>query len=232
MIRAALERKSRVLFIPFFRDAENEAFSLKFDPLETRSGPMSDLPEDYFKPTAGKLGQLIYENPGEGVEPRLQFFIEIAFAPFEIDDETVHPILRADNLVVAAKSWKELRNQTYEFPWAPKPGSVEAAVLLFGEHNPADVTKIVFGGAADGKIKVAFETEVDFEVEADRDDLEQIEMQFHLDLELQPLRVSTSLEKRCRGDESGIVRVISELVNLSDYGAIEKAPGGFIFPVS
>ncbi len=57
-------------------------------------------------------------------------------------------------------------------------------------------------------------------------------MQFHLDLELQPLRVSTSLEKRCGGDESGIVRVISELVNLSDYGAIEKAPGGFIFPVS
>lgn len=192
---------------------------------------MSDLPETYFKPSGGKLGQLIYENPADGVESRLQFFIEIAFAPFEIDDETVSPILRVDNVVVDSMSWKGLQNRAFEFAYAPKPGSVEGAILLFGEHNPADVIKLSFGSSEGGKIRVSFETEVDFEIEADRDDLEQVEMSFDLDLEAQPLRVSTSLEKRSGGDEAEITTAVSSLVNLDDYGAIEKAPGGFVFSV-
>jgi hypothetical protein len=40
---------------------------------------MSELPENAFKPASGKLGQLIFENPGAGIEPRLEFYIEIAF---------------------------------------------------------------------------------------------------------------------------------------------------------
>ncbi len=190
---------------------------------------MSDLPDTYFKPAAGKLGQSIYENPANGLDPRLQFFIEISFASFEIDDETVSPILRVDNIAVEARSWTALENQVFEFPWAPKPGSVEAAILLFGAHNPADVTKLTFGSIDGGKVRVSFETEVDFEIEADRDDLEQVKMAFDLTLEVEPLRVSTSLEKRCEGDESKITSAVSGLVDLDDYGAIEKAPGGFVF---
>jgi len=193
---------------------------------------MSDLPDSYFKPTGGKLGQLIYENPGEGGGPRLQFFVEIAFAPFEIDDESVSPILRVDNIAVEAKSWRDLENRTFEFPYAPRPGSVAAAVLLFGEHNPADVTRLNFGSVEDGKIGVSFETEVDFEIEADREDLEQVEMNFDLALALEPLRVSTSLEKRNAGDETAITSEVSGLVDLSSYGPIEKVPGGFVFPMA
>lgn len=200
--------------------------------LRPNGATMSDLPEDYFKPVSGKLGQLIYENPADGVEPRLQFFVEIAFAPFEIDDESVSPILRVDNIVVEAESWKSLQNQIFEFPYAPKPGSVEGAILLFGEHNPADVTKVSFGSIEDGKIAVSFETEVDFEIEADRDDLEQVEMSFDLALAVDPLRISTSLEKRNQGDEPAITAEVGSLVDLESYGEIEKAPGGFVFPIA
>ncbi|MEM1443061.1 MAG: hypothetical protein AAGF67_12015 [Verrucomicrobiota bacterium] len=193
---------------------------------------MSDLPESYFNPVSGKLGQLIYENPAQGLEARLQFHIEIAFGPFEIDDETVSPILRVDQIVVGTKSWKDLCGQTFEFPWAPKPGSVEGAILLFGEHNPADVTKLSFGDGGDGKIAVQFETEVDFEIEADRDDLEQVKMSFNLQLEVEPLRVSTSFEKRFQGDEDEIAKAVGELVEMSDYESLEKVPGGFVFPIA
>lgn len=227
-----LKSVSEAIPITFFRDAENGVFSLKKRLLHPNDGPMSDLPDDYFNPVEGKLGQLIYENPGDGIEPRLQFFIEIAFQPFEIGDEAVSPILRVDNIVVEASSWKDLQSQTFEFPWAPKPGSVEAAVLLFGEHNPADVIKLAFGEISEGKLPVSFETEVDFEIEADRDDLEQVEMEFDLALTPQPLRVSTSLEKRCQGDETEIHKAISDLVRISDYGEIEKVPGSFVFPVA
>ena len=49
---------------------------------------MSDLPEDAFRATSGKLGQLIYENPSAGVDPELRFFLELAFRPFEWEGET------------------------------------------------------------------------------------------------------------------------------------------------
>jgi len=73
---------------------------------------------------------------------------------------------------------------------------------------------------------------VDFEIEADREDLEQVEMNFDLALALEPLRVSTSLEKRNAGDETAITSEVSGLVDLSSYGPIEKVPGGFVFPMA
>ena len=191
---------------------------------------MSDLPEGAFVPAEGKLGQLIFEDPGAGIAPRLEFFIEIAFQAFDIDDEEVKPLFRGNNIIIAgARSWQALERSQREFPWAPKPGSVDAAVLLFGVHNPADVTLLEFGDVADGKIEVSFSTGVDFEVEADRDDLEQVELSFEMALTLEPLRVATSIEKRCRGDESAITAAIAEFVDLDQYGPIEKVPGGFAF---
>ena len=104
--------------------------------------------------------------------------------------------------------------------------------MLFGEQNPADVTRLQFGECQVGKIAVQFSTEVDFEIEADREDLEQIEMNFDLLLEVQPLRISTSLEKRCDGDEDAIVSAVVRLVDLEVYGPLEKVAGGFVFSVS
>jgi hypothetical protein len=193
---------------------------------------MSELPDGAFQPAGGKLGQMIFENPGEEIDPHLQFFIEIAFQPFELDDEVLSPLLRINNIVVPAKSWKDLAESGHEFPYAPKPGSVDGAVMLFGEQNPADVTQLQFGECQDGKIAVQFSTEVDFEIEADREDLEQIEMNFDLLLEVQSLRISTSLEKRCDGDEDAIVSAVVGLVDLEVYGPLEKVAGGFVFSVS
>lgn len=191
---------------------------------------MSNAPDGTFQATSGKLGQIIYENPDEGIAPQLRFFIEIAFAPFEWDGETLTPLFRADNIIVPVKSWRALTNTKHEFPWAPKPGSVEAAILLFGEHNPADVTALKFGPLTDGKLSAEFATEVDFEIEADRDDLEQIEFEFSLPLSIEPLRISTRLEKRCQGDEATIMSELASLIETDAYGDIEKVPGGFVLP--
>lgn len=193
---------------------------------------MSELPDGTFRPATGKLGQLIYENPGEGIEAHLQFFIEIAFEPFELDDEMLHPLLRISNIVVPARSWKDLENSGHDFPYAPKPGSVDGAMILFGEQNPADVTRLNFGACQDGKLVVQFSTEVDFEIEADREDLEQIEFHFDLGLEVQPLRIATSLEKRYQGDPDEITNGIADLVDVNQYGPIEKVAGGFVLSLA
>lgn len=193
---------------------------------------MSERPVGIFETVSGKLGQSVYENQAKGCEPELRFFVEIAFVPFEWDGEGHRPLLRIDNLLVPVESWQGLSEQVYDFPYAPKPGSLESAVLMFGEHNPADVTRIEFGAIENGKLNCAFETEVDFEIEADRDDLEQIEMSLNLLLDVEPLRVSTSLEKRCKGDAAQIAGAVKNVVDLSKYGSLEKLPGGFAYSIT
>ena len=194
---------------------------------------MSELRESDLVPVSGKLGQLLFEDPGAGISPRLEFFIEIALQPLDLDGEEAKPLFRANNILLPGiRSWKSLPESAHEFPWAPKPGSVDAAVLLFGVHNPADLIALAFGAASADTIDVSFSTEVDFEVEADRDDLEQVEMKFDMALSVEPLRVATSLEKRCQGDAAAIAAAVGEWVDLADYGALEKVPGGFAFPLA
>lgn len=199
---------------------------------------MSDSldPATAFLPLEGKLGQLVLETPspdGETSDPRLEFFLEIAFQPMEVDGETVNPLLRVDRMSLpSVRSWRDLENTAPEFPYAPKPGSVEAAIPLFYEQNPADVTRIEFGEIQEGKIAVKFETEVDFEIEADRDDLGQVELQIDLPLRIEALRVSTSLEKRLKGDPEAIAEVVGKAVDLEAHGDLEKVPGGLQFPIA
>lgn len=190
---------------------------------------MSDLPEGTFQPQSGKLGQTVFKSPGDSA-PELRFFVEISFRPFDWDDESQSPLLRIDNLTAPVKSWTELAERSFEFRYAPNPGSVEAAVLMFGCHNPADVTGIEFGAIEDGRLPCRFETEVDFEMEAGREDLEQVEMAFDLLLQVEPLRVSTSLEKQCDGDPDAIREIVGQAVDFSQYGEIEKVSGGYVFP--
>ena len=108
---------------------------------------------------------------------------------------------------------------------------MEAAIPLFYEQNPADVTEIEFGKGQEGSIGVKFQTEVDFEIEADRDDLGQVALEFDLPLRVEPLRVSTALEKRWNGDAADITRAVGAVVDLEGHGDLEKVPGGFQFPV-
>lgn len=192
---------------------------------------MSDLPDAAFTPASGKLGQMIYENPGAGIAPRLEFYIEIAFRPFELDDEEVSPILRLNGILADAKQWSDLAGQSMEFPYHPRPGSIDAGIHLFYVQNPADVTRLAFGDITDQKLPVTFDTEVDFEIEADSD-LEQVEMSIDCLLEITPLKVATSLEKQHKGDIDAITSAVADLVDLGSYGALEKVPGGFEFPVA
>lgn len=193
---------------------------------------MSSEPAEIFQTVCGRLGQRVHEEPGGNSPIELRFHVEIEFSEIEWEDETWKPLLRIDSIQTDAKSWRDLAGRTLEFPYAPKPGSVEAAVLLFGEHNPADVIKLEFGEVSDGRILVAFETEVDFEIEADVDELGQIGLSFDLPLEVEPLRVATNLEKRSDSDPKTIAETVSGSVRLEDYGEIEKQPGGFAFPVA
>ena len=193
---------------------------------------MSERPEGTFEMASGKLGQMVYENPAAGTGPELRFFVEIDFHPFEWDGAEHAPKFRIDNISLPVKSWKKLVGREFEFPYAPKSGSVDAAVLMFQEHNPADVIRIFFGELKEERLRCQFETEVDFEIEADRDDLEQIEMSFNLMLEIEDLRVSTGLEKRCQGDPDILTELVGDVVDLSNYGSLEKVPGGYAFSKS
>lgn len=192
---------------------------------------MSDEISDVLLPQSGKLGQLIFENPGAGIEPRLEFFVEIGFGTIETDEGELSPILRLNNILTGAKSWRELAGQKLEFPYHPKPGSIDAGVHLFHVQNPADVTALQFGEMVDGKMSVSFGTEIDFEIEADSE-WGQVEISVDLALEIGPLRVATSIEKRHKGDLDAITSEVASLVDLGAYESLEKVSGGFEFPSS
>ena len=188
---------------------------------------------EIFQPTLGRLGQLIFESPHEGIEPRLEFFLEIEFAEGEFDEEPGKPFFRANRILIPARSWRDLEGTVHEFPWAPKPGSADASMLLFGEQNPADVTALRFGAIENGKIAVSFSTEVDFEIEADRDELGQVELEFsEFPLEVGPLKIATSLEKRHHGDPEEIAAAIAGIIDLNAYGSVAKVPGGFALEIA
>ena len=72
---------------------------------------------------------------------------------------------------------------------------------------------------------------MDFEVEADSD-LGQVPLSLNCDLEISPLKVATSLEKRHRDDLAAITNEVSGLVDLTAYGELQKVPGGVAFPIS
>jgi len=79
---------------------------------------MSDLPQDAFQPSSGKLGQSVFATMDGDSTPELRFFIEIAFRPFDWDGETLSPLLRVDRIVVPVRSWTELAERSFEFPYA------------------------------------------------------------------------------------------------------------------
>ena len=190
---------------------------------------MENLPDNAFVVAKGKLGQMIYENPGAGIDPRLEFFIEIAFQPFQWQEQELSPILRINGLVVeGARDWRALSDQSYQFPYAPKPGALDAGIHLFHVQNPADVTAIEFGKADANKLDVKFSTEVDFEIEADCE-WEQVPLEIVCELEAAPLRIATSIEKRFQGDQTEIEKFAADLVDLTAYGSLQKVPGGFEF---
>ncbi len=184
-----------------------------------------------FTPLTGRLGQLLAETPGAG--PRLEFFIEIEFEDGEFDGEDGSPFLRINHLRAPGRSWRSLQNQSWGAgDGQADAGDLDAVILLFRASNPVAIRSLSLGAFdADGRIPVSMQMVADFESEADREGLDEHGIDLEgLALELGPLRISTRLEKQLRGDEDATRAAVAEVIELADYGPLEKVQGGFVFP--
>ncbi|MEM7144504.1 MAG: hypothetical protein AAF591_05180 [Verrucomicrobiota bacterium] len=185
-----------------------------------------------FIPTAGHLGQLIVETTADNT-PHLGFSIEIDFAEGEFDGETGTPFLRISNLrLPEGKSWRSLANQSWDAASPNNPANVDAVILLFGMPNPVEVQSLQLGEVQpDGSVPATMNLIADFESEAYRDSLDAVPIALELvTLKLEPLRLSTRLEKQLRGEEAATREAVAPIVALDDYGPLERIPGGFGFP--
>ena len=191
---------------------------------------------DPFLPTAARLGQLLAETPNEDHDLTLEFSLEVDFEEGEFDDEIGTPFLRINHLRPPGKSWKSIENQT----WSDQDSTgetqnvedLEAVILLFGSSNPVEVRQLQFGTFdSEHRIEATIQLVADFEVEAYRDSLDEVAIEVQkLSFTLEPLRISTRLEKQFRGDESETTKAVEPYLDLDHYADLEKIPGGFGYP--
>lgn len=183
---------------------------------------MSDL----FKPTSIILGQQILDSPRSDAPPSLDFFLEITFAEDEFDGETGTPFLRANHLASGTDSWRPMT----DFQLVSHD---DADMLLFGVRNPVELTNLKISEGGDGTLEISLNAEIDFEMEAYRDELGIVELDLaNQPLQLGQLKIHTSLEKRFKGDPDEITKYIAQSIDLTAYSSIEKVPGGYEFPVA
>lgn len=187
---------------------------------------MKHFPSNAFEPEPGKLNQLIFENPERGIAPRLEYSIELPFAPFELVDDAdeISTVLRLSGIQAEAKSWRELEGKSANVRLS------DGAIRLFDAHNPVELTSLTFGALSGTSIAVSLEISIDFELEGDPD-YGEIERSLSAELEIGPLRVATSINKRFGGDEQLLAAEIGGVASLADYGPLTKAPGGLEYPL-
>ena len=188
---------------------------------------MSEFADDAFTPASGKLGQLIYENPGKEIAPRLEFAIDIPFEAFEAEDEEVSTSLWLNGIRPDVKSWAELEGTSCETKVLYQ---VDGSVMLFGEMNPVEISKLEFGKISGQTIEVSIEAEIDFEQGAEPD-YGLVPLNLQMSLAVDSLRIATSLDKRFKSDPAAIAAEIGDAADLSAYGELEKVPGGMAYPV-
>ena len=190
---------------------------------------MKSFPPDAFTPSTGKLGQLIYENPDRGISPRLEFSIEIPFEPFELadEDEEISTALWLSGLRVEAKSWRDLSETSCE---DSSLKAAEGSIRMFNAMNPVEVSKLEFGAAEGGTIDISMEVEMDFELDGD-EEYGVVTQELSAKLEIDGLRIATSIDKRLKSDPAAIASEIGGAIDLSAYGELEKVPGGVMLPI-
>ena len=188
---------------------------------------MKTFPDDAFIPEPGRLAQLIYENPDRGISPRLEFSVEIPFEDFELEGEEISTSLWLSGIQLPAKSWQELSSADAD-PAAL--ARIDGSLRLFGAMNPVELTALKFSEIAASSIEVRLAIEVDFEAEGD-DDYGIVPLELEAALAIGELKIATSIEKRLKGDAAAIAEAISDRVDLSVYGELEKVPGGVSYPL-
>ena len=152
--------------------------------------------------------------------------IELPFTEFELEDEPVETRLHLNEILLPdVRSWEELSGQS-----SPTPESIDGTLPLFDAHNPVEAFALTFGEREGQQIHVNIHVEIDFEQEGD-DDYGVIERTFEAKLNIEPLRIATSLEKRLKGEEADILAAIRPAIEIDAYGPLAKAPGGFEMPL-
>ena len=130
---------------------------------------------DEFVPSEARLGQLLVESPDS--DPRLEFSIEVEFEEGEFDGEDGTPFLRISNLTAPGRSWRSIANQSWGGSGA-STDRLDAMMLLFRVPNPVKVQSLQLGEVEPGgKIGASLKIVADFESEADRDSLEEVEIE-------------------------------------------------------
>lgn len=94
------------------------------------------------------------------------FDIRIGIQPFELDGETVSTEFRLGGAELPLDGPTVWRGQTFAFPVNPEPGYIDGSIYIRGAHNPADVTRIVFGDQRGDFIDATLFVSIVFEYEA------------------------------------------------------------------
>ena len=188
---------------------------------------MKAFPAQAFVPKSSKLSQLIHENPERGMAPRLEFSIEIVFESFELEDEEVSTALWLSGLRSDVSDWRGLDSRSFQ---TRELGLIDGSIRLFQAMNPVEVSKLALGPISGNSVAADLEVEIDFEIEGD-DEYGIVPLNLSCELEIADLRVATSIEKRLNGDAAAIRAEIASAVDIEAYGAMEKVPGGVLFPL-
>ncbi len=187
---------------------------------------MSEFPPNAFSATGGTLSQWVVDDPENGVDPHVVFSLEIAFAPFEVGEESVETALWLGGLDPSVAHWRELAGRA---PFAD-PSELDASLRLFGSINPVELSRFKFGEAGAASLEVSLSGEIDFEMEG-HDEFGRHHLDVAIPVEAGPLRVSKAIETRCERDETAIDAFLRPHLDLSGFGPLEKAPGSWTYPV-
>jgi hypothetical protein len=117
-------------------------------------------------PSEGTLTARIFQHEHSGAVPYLFFDIDVPLQTFTFDDEQVQTSLRLDFIEIPfQENWREISDQTYDFPVNPEAGYIDGSVYLGHAHNPADVTSLSFGKIESGRIVCKLKIHFDFTFE-------------------------------------------------------------------
>ncbi|MFI0367778.1 hypothetical protein ACH35V_07850 [Actinomadura sp. 1N219] len=124
--------------------------------LSLRPGTIVYYPADLDHPVAGTWSIDIPLEPfsadGE-YEPE-------TFRPGRGGPTLVDTAFSLDSISLPAASLAELSGRAFTFPVNPEEGYIDGSIYMVATHNPVDVTRIVFGEAAEDMIPATLHAEL------------------------------------------------------------------------
>ena len=94
-----------------------------------------------------------------------RFDIEIKLQPFDLDGKKVSTAFCLDGLALPENGPSAWQGKSFDFPTNPTPGYVDGSICIRHSHNPADLTRIIFGELRDNQIHAKLTLSILFEYE-------------------------------------------------------------------